>query len=517
MGKVFKHNGNEYSTIGDEVVQLTYLVEASEIYIPKYAICEDKRYEVRHIAPFPVNDYYTVNVETDGRRKPKYEKRWYKKIVNILANEINISSSWNSTAKIHFHNNIRTIGDYAFYNFCKIKNLELPTGLKEIGNYSFYGCEELETLYLPNGLSSIGNQAFAKCAHIKSLLIPTSVTSIGSKAFYDCKNLVRVVIGPGIKSIGEYAFNYDKWSNLKHVDIYADPFEVMVAPNAFPSMVQVSYHNPKKYTQKNIAPSLKAELSVLMSSLLDSCCDGKTEIIENYSTNLKNNSNDIDIEKLITAVLVDGSVTEKERAVILKKATAAGYDPDEVEIILDARLHEKLVAEKQTEEPVEKKKPEVKLANAGSSKPEKEVTPKVADDSIVEWAELLWEPIKDELLKQVKVKLSIPKGKPYAILSSENHKGLLQYILQYSVRDGEAIVRLETYGGEDAKNRFDVKIAASHAVNPIKHATISQGQRNKDKWAWTIGNKIDKSDASLITWYVETLLAVYAFMEDITL
>ena len=153
----------------------------------------------------------------------------------------------------------------------------------------------------------------------------------------------------------------------------------------------------------------------------------------------------------------------------------------------------------------------------GSSKHEKEVTPKVADDSIVDWAELLWEPIKDELLKQVKVKLSIPKGKPYAILSSENHKGLLQYILQYSVRDGEAIVRLETYGGEDAKNRFDAKIAASHAVNPIKHATISQGQRNKDKWAWTIGNKIDKSDASLITWYVETLLAVYAFMEDITL
>ena len=72
---------------------------------------------------------------------------------------------------------------------------------------------------------------------------------------------------------------------------------------------------------------------------------------------MKNNSNDIDIEKLITAVLVDGSVTEKERAVILKKATAAGYDPDEVEIILDARLYEKLVAEKQAEESVEKKKP----------------------------------------------------------------------------------------------------------------------------------------------------------------
>ena len=99
------------------------------------------------------------------------------------------------------------------------------------------------------------------------------------------------------------------------------------------------------------------------------------------------------------------------------------------------------------------------------------------------------------------------------ILASENHKGLLQYILQYSVRDGEAIVRLETYGGEDAKNQFDAKIAASPAGHPIKQAVISQGQKNKDKWVWTIATKADKSDAGLVKWYSETLFAVYAFME----
>ena len=118
------------------------------------------------------------------------------------------------------------------------------------------------------------------------------------------------------------------------------------------------------------------------------------------------------------------------------------------------------------------------------------------------------------MLKQVKVKLSIPKSKPYVILASENYKGLLQYIMQYSVWDGEAIVRLETYGGEDAKSQFDAKIVASPTGHPLKQTVVSQGQKNKDKWSWTIAIKADKSDAGLVKWYAGTLLAVYNFMED---
>ena len=512
MALEFKQNGYGFSISGDEA-QLTYINTRQEMYIPKYANYEDKRYKVVSIAPIPIQDYYSINVEKDGRKRPKYSKIYYTKKVNIIGKEIdsNIIYHWTETEQIHFHDSIHTIGDYTFYDFCEIRDLELPTELKVIGNYSFYGCDKLESLYLPNGLLSIGDYAFAECAHIKSILIPESVTSIGSYAFYHCENLTKVIIGPGIKSIGECAFIGRSWTKYE-VEIYADPFEVMISPNAFNSNVKVTYHNPNKYRQKNIAPSKRKELSSLIS-LLNSSCECKTDLIENNSKDINNNSNGIDIEKLIDAVVTDGVITEKERAVILKKATAAGYDADEVKILLDGRLYEKQVAQKPVEKQVEKKKPAEKPTKVEVSKPAEEVTPKAADDSNVEWSELLWGPVKEELLKQVKVKLSIPKGKPYVILASENHKGLLQYILQYSVRDGEAIVRLETYGGEDAKNQFDTKIAASPAGHPIKQAVISQGQKNKDKWAWTISTKIDKSDAGLVKWYAETLLAVYAFME----
>jgi hypothetical protein len=47
-----------------------------------------------------------------------------------------------------------------------------------------------------------------------------------------------------------------------------------------------------------------------------------------------------DIEKLINFALVDGSVSEKERAILVKKAVESGIDKDEFEMVLDARIYE---------------------------------------------------------------------------------------------------------------------------------------------------------------------------------
>lgn len=47
-----------------------------------------------------------------------------------------------------------------------------------------------------------------------------------------------------------------------------------------------------------------------------------------------------EIEKLIELAIADGQITEKERNVILKKASELGVDADEVEMILDGKLHQ---------------------------------------------------------------------------------------------------------------------------------------------------------------------------------
>lgn len=54
----------------------------------------------------------------------------------------------------------------------------------------------------------------------------------------------------------------------------------------------------------------------------------------------------IDLDKLIAAALADGEVTEKERAILIKKATSVGIDADEFELLLDSKIYEASQKEK---------------------------------------------------------------------------------------------------------------------------------------------------------------------------
>lgn len=56
-----------------------------------------------------------------------------------------------------------------------------------------------------------------------------------------------------------------------------------------------------------------------------------------------------ELERLISLTLVDGRVTDKERTVLVRKAVSLGIDPDEFEVVLDARIHE--ASEKATPPP----------------------------------------------------------------------------------------------------------------------------------------------------------------------
>lgn len=47
-----------------------------------------------------------------------------------------------------------------------------------------------------------------------------------------------------------------------------------------------------------------------------------------------------ELEELINATLADGVITEKERAVLRKKALLEGVDPDEVDVVIDGRLQQ---------------------------------------------------------------------------------------------------------------------------------------------------------------------------------
>lgn len=47
-----------------------------------------------------------------------------------------------------------------------------------------------------------------------------------------------------------------------------------------------------------------------------------------------------EFETLLAAAIADGQITEKERAILMRKAAQLGMDPDEAELIIDGRLHQ---------------------------------------------------------------------------------------------------------------------------------------------------------------------------------
>ena len=53
-----------------------------------------------------------------------------------------------------------------------------------------------------------------------------------------------------------------------------------------------------------------------------------------------------ELNKLIEAALVDGVITDQERAVIRKRALLEGVDPDEMDIFLDAEIHKRKLSKR---------------------------------------------------------------------------------------------------------------------------------------------------------------------------
>jgi hypothetical protein len=133
------------------------------------------------------------------------------------------------------------------------------------------------------------------------------------------------------------------------------------------------------------------------------------------------------------------------------------------------------------------------------------------------WEARLWEPIKAEMLKHVKVKMTIPKGRPYVIIQSVANKGKIACGISYSVRESEVYVWMETYQGEEMKEKILNAISRLSSDHPLQSAELGQGKKNKNKWAWSIKQQIDKTDTNLVKWCSDRILAIYIAMENMVL
>ena len=117
-----------------------------------------------------------------------------------------VDAPWNTVAKnaekITINAGCVSIGENAFFNLTKVKEVSMGNTVKTIGEGAFAGETALETVVFSNSLVSIGAEAFSGCSALTSVEIPNSTESVGNKAFYNCTALNELTVPDSVTNIG---------------------------------------------------------------------------------------------------------------------------------------------------------------------------------------------------------------------------------------------------------------------------------------------------------------------------
>lgn len=80
---------------------------------------------------------------------------------------------------------VRAIGNSAFFSCYKLRHVKLPSTLEYIGQSAFNSCVSLESITLPDGVKTLCSRCFAYNRNLKTIVIPNSVKSIEKDIFFE--------------------------------------------------------------------------------------------------------------------------------------------------------------------------------------------------------------------------------------------------------------------------------------------------------------------------------------------
>lgn len=128
--------------------------------------------------------------------------------------------------------NIREIGEYAFYDCPKLRTVTGKQPFESVGKEAFYKCSSLETFDMSLA-HNVGSGAFSDCenfcASADSTLVLTSADNIGDRAFMNCLCVRRIRFSPSLSDIKDNTF-----SGCKGLESFEFPDKLKsIGSNAF--------------------------------------------------------------------------------------------------------------------------------------------------------------------------------------------------------------------------------------------------------------------------------------------
>ncbi|MCI6801816.1 MAG: leucine-rich repeat domain-containing protein [Prevotellaceae bacterium] len=319
---------------------------------------------------------------------------------------------------------ITKIDDDSLEDYKHLRKIIFPASLEEIDDDAIDNQEELEELDFSRvtKLKTIPDSMVYCETKITQLIIPHGVTKVNDCFLREANPGVKVYVPDTVKEIGCISGNSDNdlivylfAHNLDVEEMEPDVKTLYVLPQDYASYARKlkdceSEARLREMPEEamNIYPVAKSEPDSEPKVTAEPKQEPKFESMpelksEPQKEETSGASDDgifsARLEMLIKSALQDGILTEQERAIILRRAEKEGEDPDEVEMIIEARLAEM----KQSTSPSE---PNIKSESVSS-------TPKPNVENGGSYEDLLNKKKYEDLLNKKKKELDDAKKVAY--------------------------------------------------------------------------------------------------------
>lgn len=271
--------------------------------------------------------------------------------------------------EINFPEGVETIGSEVFDSCTNLRKITFPSTLKSLQSTT-YECKNIEKLDLSKVhlLKEIPDNFISENCNIETLVIPVGVKIVGDE-FASSKSIREVYVPYTVEKIGtlnddEYTPDVYIYTNkltdieslcayiktlyvpeelyvyyaelLKEVDdtevrlrkMPADKLDFYGTP--VPPLTEVAKEEETQDTQEESQDTQEEILDIQKES-------EEIPTIQKSPGNLFSDA----LEELINSAAASDELTDKMKEIVLRRAVKEGEDPDEVEMVLEARFYEK--------------------------------------------------------------------------------------------------------------------------------------------------------------------------------
>lgn len=271
--------------------------------------------------------------------------------------------------EINFPEGVETIGSEVFDSCTNLRKITFPSTLKSLQSTT-YECKNIEELDLSKVhlLEEIPEYFISENCDIQTLVIPVGVKIVGDE-FASSKSIREVYVPYTVEKIGtlnddEYAPDVYIYTNkltdieslcayiktlyvpeelyVYYAELLKDVDDTEVRLRKMPADKLNFYGTPvpplTEVAEEEETQDSQEESQDTQEEILD--IQKESEEIPTIQKSPGNLFSD-GLEELINSVAESDELTDKKKEIVLRRAVKEGEDPDEVEMVLEARFYEK--------------------------------------------------------------------------------------------------------------------------------------------------------------------------------